>query len=591
MLRFSSLTDSFSRHNLVQGEQSPWFWLGIGLAAVLLCGLFIDVMDVDASQYASISMEMLQNGSWLEVQHRGADYLDKPPLLFWLSTASFSLFGISNWAYKLPSLLAAFAGIWGVYRFCLIFYSPKTARQAAFILASSLGLIIICNDVRTDTLLLGTTTCAIWQLAEYGQRPRWRYLFGGFFCMGLAMLAKGPIGIVVPGFAIGTHLLLSGQWRAIFKWQWLIGLTITAIVLTPMCWGLWHQFDIHPEKLINDRMGVSGLYFFFWEQSFGRVTGANVWRNDASAFYFLHVYLWAFLPWCLLLPGALWQQAGTTFGKFFTSRKFHAPSRKFHAPPTPPFEYYTLGAFVLSFLALSSSQYKLPHYIFITLPWAAVLVAHQINLEKMPQSSRRWRWIGLYFAIAIGMLIAFMLPGFVFPTGEIAVWGILLSGTLCLVWKVFSNPFPQDTDVLVQRGVWVAILIGFVLNFHFYPNLLPYQAAKSVAKFAKENNISATKVAYFHRGSHALDFYNGDILEAFEQPKAVREHAQSSGTFWIHADEAGKGELELSDVRFEVVKTFQHFHVATLNLAFLSPSKRASTLETIYLLKILAAQD
>ena len=59
-------------------------------------GLSIDVMDVDASQYASIAMEMLQGGSWLEVQHRHADYLDKPPLLFWASALSYALFGISK---------------------------------------------------------------------------------------------------------------------------------------------------------------------------------------------------------------------------------------------------------------------------------------------------------------------------------------------------------------------------------------------------------------------------------------------------------------------------------------------------------------
>ena len=53
-------------------EPIPWRWLGLGLLAVYVRGLFLDVMDVDASQYASISMEMLQNGQWLQVQHRHA---------------------------------------------------------------------------------------------------------------------------------------------------------------------------------------------------------------------------------------------------------------------------------------------------------------------------------------------------------------------------------------------------------------------------------------------------------------------------------------------------------------------------------------
>lgn len=294
--------NSFS---IPQLGKNPWFWLGLGLMAVALRGLFLDVMDVDASQYASISMEMRQNGSWLQVMHREADYLDKPPLLFWLSAASFSLFGLSNWAYKLPSLLVALAGVYATYRFCKLFYMEKMALQAAFILASVTGLVVICNDVRTDTLLLGFTACAVWQFAEHLQRGRWKNWFWAFFFVAMAMLAKGPIGLVVPAFAVGCHLLLRWDVANIFRWQWLAGLVLVGLLLLPMCWGLYHQFDLHPEKLINGRSGVSGLYFYFWEQSFGRITGENVWRNDTSAFYFLHVYAWAFLPWTLMLLGEL----------------------------------------------------------------------------------------------------------------------------------------------------------------------------------------------------------------------------------------------------------------------------------------------
>jgi len=562
--------------------RSPWFWLGTGLIAVLIRGLFLDVMDVDAAQYASISLEMIKNGSWLQVQHRGIDYLDKPPLLFWLSGASFLVFGVSNWAYKLPSLLGAFAGIWAIYQFCLLFYSPKTARQAAFMLASALGLMVICNDVRTDTLLLGFSTCAIWQLAAYLQQERWRNLLGAFICIGLAMLAKGPIGLVVPGFAVGIHLLLRGPWRAIFKWQWLAGLVVTALVLAPMCWGLWQQFDLHPEKVTNGRSGVSGLYFFFWEQSFGRVTGENVWRNNAPAYYFLHVYLWAFLPWCLLLPAG-WIQLLRRFGGSLLTRNQRLNAALHMAPP----EGYSLGAFTLTFIALSMSQYKLPHYIFITLPWAAVIVAGWLNVETDAPQRRRWAYIGLYFAMTCGLIIAFLLAGFVFPTANPLLWGILLGGTGWLLRRILLEPFPTDSDVLLQRGVFAGVLIGFVLNFYFYPKLLPFQAARPVAEFAKKQGIPANKMAYFHRGSHALDFYNGDMLEDLPSDLDVRNRAKQEGAYWLHTDAGGRRELESQGVPFEVVQDFRHFQVALLKPKFLNPTSRPNTLDTIYLLQIL----
>lgn len=565
---------------LLSRFRSPWFWLGLGLAAVYLRGLFLDVMDVDASQYASISMEMLQNGhlkAWLQVQHRGADYLDKPPLLFWLSAASFHLFGMSNWAYKLPSFLAAMAGIWATYRFSLLFYGKKPAIQAAFILASCMGLLVICNDVRTDTLLLGFSACAVWQLAEYLAFKRWLNLCAGFFFIGLAMLAKGPIGLVMPALALGVHLLIRRDWRGIFQWQWLPGLLVTAIVLAPMCWGLWQQFDLHPEKLVNEKHGVSGLRFFFWEQSFGRITGENVWKNDTSGFYFVHVYLWAFLPWCLLLPGALWSgvRRGLNGIGSVVGTNASKDSRK---APTP--EFYAIGGFILTFIALSQSQYKLPHYIFITLPWAAVLVASAWN------RANKLLWGILYLSGILALAIAFVVLFFVFTDENWWTAGITVLATVFLMWKVFQNPFPEDLEVLVQRGTAFALIFGFVLNFHFYPSLLPYQSTPQAGRFIHEKGIPPEKVYFFNSGSHALDFYNGDILQNLDSIEKVSAEAQKQGSIWLFTTIDGKTMLEEAGIPLEETQRFKHFQVALLKPAFLNPATREQSLGEYYLLEI-----
>ena len=78
----------------------------VAILIIYFLNLFIDVMEVDAAQYVSISLEMFRNGSYLKVFHRNADYLDKPPMLFWLAVLSFKVFGVSTWAYKLPAVLA-----------------------------------------------------------------------------------------------------------------------------------------------------------------------------------------------------------------------------------------------------------------------------------------------------------------------------------------------------------------------------------------------------------------------------------------------------------------------------------------------------
>jgi 4-amino-4-deoxy-L-arabinose transferase-like glycosyltransferase len=99
--------------------------------------MLLDVMELDAAQYANISMEMSYNKSFLEIYYRGADYLDKPPLLFWLSSLSFMLFGVGNFAYKLPSVIILLLGIYSTYRFTQMWYSKQIASFAALIFAST----------------------------------------------------------------------------------------------------------------------------------------------------------------------------------------------------------------------------------------------------------------------------------------------------------------------------------------------------------------------------------------------------------------------------------------------------------------------
>ncbi|MCS7035879.1 MAG: glycosyltransferase family 39 protein [Saprospiraceae bacterium] len=540
------------------------------MVAVYLAGLGIDVMEVDAAQYASISMEMLQGGNWLQVQHRGADYLDKPPLLFWLSAVSFALFGLSNWAYKLPSVLAALLGVWSVYCFARLYYAAPTARWAAFILAASLGLMLICNDVRTDTLLLGFSACAVWQIAEYLESRRWRNLFLGFGAIGLAMLAKGPIGLVAPAFAVGGHLLLCGRWREVLRWEWLLGLIVVALLLAPMCWGLWQQFDLHPEKWVNGRQGVSGLRFFFWEQSFGRITGENVWKNDASAFFFLHVYLWAFLPWSLLLPWALVRAISATWTSWRFEKKASWP------------EYYSLAGFVLTFIALSLSRYKLPHYIFITLPWASVLVASA--LERGVGALPRWLFgIG---AVA-GLLLGWVIVLWAFPTASLFVWVPLGVGTLAWLWAFVRSARALSAEGLTRLGVAAACLLGFVLNVHFYPQLLPYQYSRRAVAAAREAGLSADALCFFQMNHHSLDFYNGRIVPRHDDPADVIKLAvQKGGPVGVFTTPTGKAALEQAGIPIEQAIELKHFHVAMLHARFLNPATRQGALQTLYFLKI-----
>ena len=128
----------------------------IAILTVYLIGAYmIPLMDVDAAQYASISREMLEKHSYLQIFDLNTDYLDKPPMLFWLSALSMKIFGIHDWAYRIPSLLFLGLALYSTYQFAKLYYSTTIARLATLILASSQAFFLIAHDIRTDTMLVG----------------------------------------------------------------------------------------------------------------------------------------------------------------------------------------------------------------------------------------------------------------------------------------------------------------------------------------------------------------------------------------------------------------------------------------------------
>ena len=271
-------------------RQSPWFrWLPYGLLlAAYAAGMFVDILEIDATQYAVMARDMLRSGDWLHLTDRGQDYLDKPPLVFWASALSYKLFGVSTFSYKLPSVLFSLLAVASIGRLARRMYDARVGHWAALILASTQGFFVMNNDVKTDMFLIGAVAFALWMLVDFLAERRWWQLVLGFAGIGVAMLAKGPLGLVIPALALGGHLLLRRDWRNIFRWEWLVGLVVVGLVILPFCIGLHEQF------------GAKGVRFFLWTQSFGRVTGESEWANDASAFFLVHTFGWAFLPWTLL---------------------------------------------------------------------------------------------------------------------------------------------------------------------------------------------------------------------------------------------------------------------------------------------------
>jgi 4-amino-4-deoxy-L-arabinose transferase-like glycosyltransferase len=554
--------------------ENPWLkWLPfIGIYLVYGIGLFIDIMDVDAAQYASMSREMLENGNFLKLYNRYENYLDKPPLIFWLSALSYKLLGVSNFAYKLPSFLFSLLATYSTYKLAKLYYNKEIGYLAALVLASCQAFFLFNHDVRTDTNLTGAVIFAVWQLAVFNQTGSFLNLILGFTGVGLAMLAKGPIGVMVPALAFTTDFVLKRQWASFFKWQWLVGLVWMGILLLPMCIGLYQQYDAHPETVVNGQTGVSGLRFFFWTQSFGRITGENVWKNDADFFFFMHTFLWSFLPWSLLFIVAFFRKTVTLF-----QQKFRINSEE---------EALTWGGFLFPYIALSLSKYQLPHYIFVLFPLAAILTGKYLY-EIITNTSQTkwfviWKNIQLFVIIVVWTAIALLI--FIsFPLKNVFLWLIILAffgGSVYLFWKgktAFSK--------LILPSLIGITGANFALNAHVYPELFKYQSPAAAARYVLEHGIDQNHFYYYKAYMYSLDLYSRKIIPSLTETGSPGASAPGS-TYWVYTNTEGLNIIRALQVNPQVVATFDHFHISTLTLPFLNPNTRDKAVEKRYLIKV-----
>jgi len=543
------------------------FWVFIVIALLYLSAIRVDTMDVDASQYAEMSREMMLSGDYLHVYDRGAEYLDKPPFLFWVSAASMKVFGVNNLGYKFPSLLFALLAIFATYRLAKLLYGEVTGRMAALVLATCQGLFLMTNDVRCDTILMGWVITAIWLIQEWVIHRKLAYLLAGCGAIAFGMMTKGPIALMIPVFCFMSDWILKRQWRNFLQPAYFSGILVIAVLLIPMSVGLYQQFDLHPEKFVNGKQGVSGLRFFYWSQSFGRITGESPWKNEVDITFLLQNMAWSFLPWIFLFIPALVINVIELF------------RQKFRLQPQQ--EWLTTGGFLLSYLALGSSAYQLPHYIFVAFPLAAIITARFLYTLIEEGKYRKLSNFLHSFQVSIIfllLLVALTLISYAFPAHliYIAFWA---AGFFLWLYIAFRKGLNGKMLWLPAAGM---IIVNFFITNHLYPALLQFQVGSVAGKYIHSNSIPTGKVAAYKMDDplNSLHFYAQGIISGIGNISDIQ-----SGGYVLTMDQ-GLTELKEKGVAFDIVKQGQLFKVSELTPDFLNPKTRRTATKIYYFLKI-----
>lgn len=535
-----------------------------------IIGIFcVPLMDIDATQYASMSREMLLTGNYLQLYDLGRDYLDKPPMLFWLSSFSLYLFGMHDWAYRLPSFLFSLLALYSTYRLALLFYKKEIALLSMVILASCQAMFLINHDVRTDTMLMGWVACSIWQLAEWYQYNRWKNLVLAAVAIAGGMMTKGPLALMIPVFAFAPHFILRRNWKAFIKWEYFPMVIIIAVLLLPMSIGLYQQYDQQPGKTVLGKEIGSGLLFYYWTQSFGRITGENSLRENGSIFFLLQNMLWSFLPWILFfLLGLITEIKAVIKKRFIINNKE---------------ECIALSGFLVTYLALGSSKVQLPHYIFIVFPLAAIITAKVLYQLMNNIEWSQWRkplfitHAVIFCLLWIALVVLMRIP---FPQiPQIATWvaGLCL---LAFVGLLFFKKTGMPRILMIC--FFTSIGLNVFLNGFFYPALLTYQTGNIAAKYINENGLPKEKIFVYGdvvNARNSLYFYGDYFFKRIADNDTV-EH----GSYVLTS--ATDYPSLIKNKEAAIIFTGQGFPVTKLTLKFLNPSKRDAELIQFYIVQV-----
>ncbi|UII75212.1 glycosyltransferase family 39 protein [Flagellimonas sp. HMM57] len=544
-----------------------WFLLSL-VVLVYIAGMFVTLFENDSAQFAVMAMRMIQENDFFTLIKGTEEYLDKPHMHYWLAALSFKIFGIYDWAYRIPGILATLLGAHSCYGLGKLLYNTDIGKFSALIFMTAQTIVLSTIDVRTDAVLTGFTIFAIWQLVTYIEKNTiWNIVLGAFGA-GIAFSTKGQIALVVIGVSILCHLAYTRKWERLFNWKFFVALLVFGITIAPMLYAYYLQFDLHPEKVIRGKSDRSGIFFIFWEQSFERLSGEGVGKNSNDFFFFFHTFLWVFLPWTVLALIAYWYRIKTFWKLRFKYR--------------PQYEFLTLGGITVLFFLISLAQFKLPHYINILMPLYAILSASYLHsLYRHSKSAVIKGLLGVqYFILSLVFIFSLLVCFHVFKFQSVYSYFVLVA--VLAVITYFCLKREEYYMRIITLSVYSSLLLNGVLNTHFYPSLLEYQAGSTMAEKISEYQIGTDKIYKISkRFTWALDFYNRKPVQI--TTKSALENLEDA---WVYVDDNELQELRDSGINWSEQITVNQFRITRLQIKFLNPHTRHKKLNHMHLLHL-----
>ncbi|MCU1287901.1 MAG: 4-amino-4-deoxy-L-arabinose transferase and related glycosyltransferase of family [Acidobacteria bacterium] len=437
-----------------------WILFAFVVIFIYLFGLTAPLLGPDEPRYSQVAREMFERGDWITPTLGGFDWFEKPALLYWLQIASYNVFGVGEFAARFGSALFGLGTIfslWILGRFSAAEFfarettakhtqiaknhaaNPEFANWLALIAASSIGLIAFARGASFDIILTFPVTASlvafyIYDLSErrrsaksgdasqtdFSPVTRYLSLVVFYFFIGIALIAKGLVGIVFPFAIVAFYHVLS--WRLPNKtfifglfWGTILSLIVASAWYLPM-------YEANGWKFIDE---------FFIQHHFQRYT-SNKYFHPQPFWFFFGVLPLMTIPWLPFFLASIWsffkdqrskltnqnsRSVNNSTNNYANNSAGKAPRRFLFFPlSSSPLLVFSFAWMLVPVVFFSFSGSKLPGYILPALPAALILTAEYVCRFAGASAKRKraLQFTALLTFFIVAILLQFVVPGFAF---------------------------------------------------------------------------------------------------------------------------------------------------------------------------------
>jgi 4-amino-4-deoxy-L-arabinose transferase-like glycosyltransferase len=373
------------------------------------------LIGADEPRYAQVAREMLERRDWITPVLGGHAWLEKPPLYYWQAMLTYSIFGVSDVAARIPAAIDATLLIVVVYLFFRKFRRGVEV-DAALITASCAGVIGYAHAASMDMALAATFSVGMLAWWAWRESEKQLYLAPFYACLALGMLAKGPVAPFLAGAVIIVFAALSRELRLVQRTLWLPGILLFCAIALPWYFAV----QMRNPQFFRE---------FILQHNLARFS-SDLYRHRQPVWYYLPVIALALVPWTVFISAAFLESLGIWW----------AERKSVSAEPDLELQFRVFACcwLVVPVAFFSISQSKLPGYILPATPAGAVLLADYLRRRfgREEDESVSKGLVILHALVAAApivpsVLIAYVITQHRLPPGRPMIVALVVAFALC----------------------------------------------------------------------------------------------------------------------------------------------------------------